>query len=1120
MRCPSCGHENREHAAFCAECGTRFTSRCTGCGTEFQPAAKFCDTCGQAAGAPPQHKETPDPRSYTPKHLAEKILTSRSALEGERKQVTVLFADVKGSVALSESVDPETLHKIMDRFFAILADGVHRFEGTVNQYTGDGIMALFGAPIAHEDHARRACYAALYLTDELRRYADELRVNQRLNFAVRMGLNSGEVVVGKIGDDLRMDYTAQGHTVGLAARMEQIAAPDRVNLTQHTASLVEGFFQLRDLGPLAVKGTQEPLRVYELQAVGKLRTRLDVSRARGFSKFVGRVNEIASLEAALERAIQGNGQVIGVVGEAGVGKSRLCYEFVQGCRARGLTVTEAHGVAHGKTIPFLGVLEYLRGYFGTTDQDTEQGAREKIAGKLLLLDPELGEALPLLFDFLGVADSERPVPRMDPEARQHHLFAAMKRITHAQGRREPTLAVIEDLQWIDAGSDAFLENFVEALAGTRHLLVVNFRPEYHASWMQRSYYQQLPLLPLGPEAITELLRDLLGTDPSLAGLADRIRERTGGNPFFIEEVVQSLIEGGSLEGSSGAYRLVKPVDEVTIPARVQSVLAARIDRLGEREKQLLQTASVIGRTFSEPILKGVAELPETDLAVSLSSLQRTEFIYEEALYPEAVYAFKHALTQEVAYRSQLTDRRTGIHAAVARIIAELYPDRLDEQAALIAHHWEEAGEALEAARWHGRAAQWAGMTHLAEALRHWRKVRELLERIPESAETMGLGLAARIQILNVEWRLGGSEEETAGTFAEGKALAERIGDPRLLARLLAAYGPVIGLRGDVQGRLNYGTEAVRVADQSDDAGLKAACRTGMFTGLWYGGRLRESLQANEQGLALTSEDPRLGAGVLGYSPYIFFVGIRGFPLAEMGRFAEAAASLERAAQLARQHGEAEILGWVHAIYVALAWLSGQGPQAALGHARHAVEIAEKIGSPFSCVVAYVWLGQAYLMTKDWSQAAGALEQGLRITSEKRAGLVFEALMLALLARAYLELGENGRARTTVDEAIAVARRRGTRFWECVAHITRAHVLLRSEGAQASGEIETALREAQALVEETGGRSQEPFIHEEWANLARLTGEDATRQRELREAHRLFTEMGATGHAERLAKELS
>src|SRR6059058_5628991 len=365
LRCPSCGHANRAAAKFCEECGTRLAS-------------------AAASAEPPRA-----PRDYTPRHLAEKILGSRAALEGERKQVTVLFADVKGSMDLAEQLDPEEWHRILDRFFQLLAEGVHRFEGTVNQYTGDGVMALFGAPIAHEDHAQRACWAALHLCNEVRRYADELRTARGLNFAVRLGINSGEVVVGRIGDDLRMDYTALGHTVGLAARMEQLAEPGKVFLTEHTARLVAGFFTLRDLGESAVKGVGAPLRVYELEGVGALRTRLDVARARGFSRFVGRTAEMASLEAALGRAVAGTGQVIGVVAEAGVGKSRLCHEFTERARAQGIAVYDAHCVAHGKMIPFLPVLELLRGYFGITDQDGDEAARRKVAGTLLLLDPEL-----------------------------------------------------------------------------------------------------------------------------------------------------------------------------------------------------------------------------------------------------------------------------------------------------------------------------------------------------------------------------------------------------------------------------------------------------------------------------------------------------------------------------------------------------------------------------------------------------------------------------------------------------------------------------------------------------------------------------------------------------------
>ena len=457
---------------------------------------------------------------------------------------------------------------------------MHRFEGTVNQYTGDGIMAIFGAPIAHEDHARRACWAALHLSDELRRYARELRRERGLSFAVRMGLNSGEVVVGKIGDDLRMDYTARGHTVGLAARMEKLAEPGRVYLTEHTAALVEGYFHLEDLGAFEIPGVQAPLRVHELGGVGALRTRLDVSRARGFSRFVGREEEMATLEAALGRALAGTGQVVGVVADAGVGKSRLCFELAERCRARGVRVYEAHCVAHGTMIPYLPALEFFRTYSAVTDRDSDDEVRRKIAGTVLLLDPGLADALPLLFDFMGVPDPKRPAPPMEPEARQRQLLGAVKRLVQARSRQEPALLLWEDLHWIDGGSATIVDKLAEAVDGTRTLLLANFRPEYRAPWMQGSSYQQVPLRPLDPAAIDELLRDLLGADSSVVPLAALVRERTGGNPFFIEEVIQALVEGGSLAGGRGAYRLARPVADLAIPPTVQALLASRIDRLG------------------------------------------------------------------------------------------------------------------------------------------------------------------------------------------------------------------------------------------------------------------------------------------------------------------------------------------------------------------------------------------------------------------------------------------------------------------------------------------------------------------------------------------------------------
>jgi hypothetical protein len=650
-------------------------------------------------------------------------------------------------------------------------------------------MALFGAPIAHEDHAQRACYAALHLRDELRRYANDLRLSRGLNFSVRMGLNSGGVVVGRIGDDLRMDYTAQGHTVGLAARMEQIAAADRVYLTDHTARLVEGYFELEDLGELHIEGSESPIRVHELGGVGELRTRFDVSRARGLTRFVGRDDDIEALEAALARCREGYGQVVGLVGEAGVGKSRLCFEFAERCRAQGLRFLEGRGVAHGKNIPLLPILEVFRAYFGITGQDDDRTTREKIAGRLLLLDEGYREVLPLLFEFLGVSDPAGKPIRIDPEARQRQLFGVLRRLVQSGRRESPIVTSIEDLHWIDGGSEAWIAEWVDAISGSPGLLLVNFRPEYHADWMQKSYYRQLPLAPLGPEAIRELLDDLLGSDSSIAGLAETIHTRTGGNPFFTEEVVRSLIEAGHLEGTRGSYRLTRSVEELAIPSSVESMLAARIDRLAEREKQVIQTAAVIGREFSEAILGAVSELPEADLAEALGALKASEFVYEQALYPVAEYAFKHALTQEVALRSQLQERRQRVHAGVARAIEAASPDKLDEQSALLAHHWEGAGELLQAAQCHHRAAEWAATSDPEAAVHHWRRARALLATLPESPETLRLGGTACVRILMQAWRTGLSDEEAAtSTGGTAPRTDLRGSSSRSLATALKPHG--------------------------------------------------------------------------------------------------------------------------------------------------------------------------------------------------------------------------------------------------------------------------------------------------------------------------------------------
>jgi class 3 adenylate cyclase/tetratricopeptide (TPR) repeat protein len=1082
------------------------------CGTANPSAAKHCDSCGQAlAGA--ALIAAPHP----PEHLAEKIRAGRTSLEGERKQVTVLFADVIGSMELAEQSDPEEWRRIMDRYFSILCEGVHRFEGTVDKFTGDGIMAIFGAPIAHEDHARRACYAALHLQRELAAYAAQLRA-QGVSFSVRMGLNSGEVVVGTIGEDLGMEYTALGHTVGLAQRMEQLAEPGKAYLSQHTASLVEGYLALSDLGEVTIKGASAPLRVHELTGVGAARGRLDVQRGRGFSRFVGRDEELAMLESALEHAMAGDGQVIGIVGEAGVGKSRLCHEFSERRRAKGTPVYHLAGQAHAKSVPLLPLLQLLRDYFEITEHDSERTARERIAGKLLLLDESFAEDLPLMFDFLAVPDPLRPSPRMDPEARQRRLLGLMKRLTHAENAREQNVLVVEDLHWLDPATEAFLANHVEALQGTRNLTVVNFRPEYHAPWMSRSYYRQIALAPLGAEAIEELLADLLGSDPSLDGLAELIRERTAGNPFFIEELVQALIEAGSLVGERGSYRLARPVREDAVPASVQAVLAARIDRLSSRDKTALQAAAVIGKEFPGPVLARVLDLEPAELEDAIRDLIAGEFVYEQELYPEALYAFKHPLTQEVAYGSQLGERRGTVHAAVARAIAARYPEHLEERAALLAQHWEAAGETLEAARWHARAAAWSGSGDPTQALRHWRRVRELADAMPESEEATAFGLEARISLLTYGWRLGISGEEAEALFKEAERSALRARDVRSRTILLATYAAVRGVDGDLREYARLQRQAIALAEESGDPGPYVTIATNAYA-FYCAGAYREAVAICDRAIELADGDPAVGAGIIVACPYAFYHQFKGLMLGELGQLEQARKLIEQGRKIAGEQGDIETVGWSHMWSTWLAGFAGGEPEAALGHAQRALEIAERIGGSFSRAWAWLQLGVAEQMRGEWRRAVDALERSRAIAREGRTGVDAEARRLAQLGESYLGLGDPERARAFVEEGLEVARAQGHVPGEIHASLSLARVLLGSADP-ARMEIEAALARTLELARQTGAKAWEPLVHEELAELARQSGDEERRERELREAHRLFTEIGATGHAERLAGELA
>jgi len=573
------------------------------------------------------------PLAHTPTALAEKIRTSRATLTGERKQVTVLFADIKDSLALIRDLDPEAAQQLLDPALHAMMDAVHRYEGTVNQVLGDGIMALFGAPIAHEDHAIRACYAALAMQAALRAYAEEVRRAHGLTMQSRIGLNAGEVVVRTIHHDLHMDYSAMGQTTHLAARLEQLAPPDTILLTAATVRLVEGLMRVKAWGPVPMKGLAEPVEVWELLGVSGRRRRLQRARARGLTHFVGRQSEMTVLNAALAQAGAGYGQVVAVVGEAGVGKSRLVDEFVQAAHTQGWLVLDSAAVSYGQATPYFPVLDLLRRYCRLEEGEDASTIEAKVTEQVLTLDAALHDTIPALLALLDALPEDSPFLQLDAPQRRQHTLAALKRVLLRESQGQPLLLVCEDLHWLDTETQALFDSLGESLPTARLLLLVNYRPDYRHGWGSKTYYTQVRLDPLPPASADAFLQTLVGDDPSLATLTPLLIQRTEGNPFFLEESVQMLVETGALVGEPGAYRVVRALPPMQVPATVQAILAARIDRLSPEEKGLLQAAAVIGTEVPLALLQAVVQLPEEALRLALAHLQDAEFLYEVNLFP-------------------------------------------------------------------------------------------------------------------------------------------------------------------------------------------------------------------------------------------------------------------------------------------------------------------------------------------------------------------------------------------------------------------------------------------------------------------------------------------------------
>jgi class 3 adenylate cyclase/tetratricopeptide (TPR) repeat protein len=1077
---------------------------CATCGARLRAGDRFCDRCGSLTGAEGAPGTTSaSPRSYLPHHLAERIAADRNALEGERKQVTVLLADIKSSLELLAGRDPEDARRILDPVLTLMMDCVHHYEGTVNQVMGDGIMALFGAPIAHEDHPLRACYAALRIQEHLAVHSAQLLQSTGLQVQVRIGINSGEVIVRAIGSDLAMDYTAVGSTVHLAGRLEQMAAPSTILCTTSTLSLVEGFVRVRRLGSVPVRGLEAPVDIAEIIGAGPARRRFETAISRGLATFVGRQTELETVQRALALAEGGQGQIVTLVGGPGVGKSRFCWEVSRVARERGGILLEAGGLSYARGFAYGVIAGLLRSYFQIEDRDDARRVREKVTSRLLGLDEALGGNRIALLSLLGVPLEDPEWLALDSLGRRQRTNEAVVALLLREALEQPTVLVLEDLHWVDHETEALLDELGERIASARMLILATHRPEHRHAWRRGVRCAEIHLGPLPSSAAEAVVRERLGDDPSLASLRAALVHRTGGNPLFIEETIRTLGETGVLVGSPGSYRLGDTRDRIDVPASVQSILAARVDRLPRQDKAILQVVAAVGGDAPLPLLRGVAQIPAPMLRAGLNRLRDAGFLHEVRLYPELTYACSHEIMREVAYGSLVQERRKALHAEILGAAEEFYGLRRFEHVEYLAHHaflgevWEKA-----VAYAHEAGLRAASRSAYREAVGFYERALSIVPRLPNTLEHRQREIDVRFGLRNALFPLGEIPRDL-DSLRSVMAAAESLPDRRRLGWLLAYVARDHSLLGAPAMAIELGTRARGVADALGDRDLQLLTDAYLGAASYALGHYDRAASLLRPCVAALSDDrlaQRLG---MPGPAFVFVTCWLVWALAQSGAFAEAVQRAQEAIEVAASSEQP--LSLAVASYSAGFLAVHKGDlSGAIPLLERALELSERWNLTAWLPNFTSGLGYAYALSGRVAEGRRLLERSIE-ENERLGTMTAHAWQMTLLAECRLLQGDRTEALALARSAIELARTYQERGNEA-----RAHAVMAEARACVEGEEPEALDAYRVAMRIAGELGMQPLLHRCHVGLAALhrrAGDDASAVSETEAAKALLHGLG-------------